>query len=84
MAALTGEAVKGSVSHIAGNLGQRFRGEIRHGNMGAQIGYSMRQEAAKIKELREGKANAAGDSASSAGTCFFRYSPSSRIKGMPT
>lgn len=56
LAALTGEAIKGSASHISSNLGQRFRGEVRHGNMGGQIGYSMRQEAAKIKELREGKA----------------------------
>jgi type IV secretion system protein TrbL len=54
-AALTGEAIKGSASHIGSNLGQRFRGEIRHGNMGSQIGYSMSQDAAKIKELREGQ-----------------------------
>jgi len=56
-AALTGEAIKGSASHVSSNLGQRFRGEIRHGNMGSQIGYSMSQEAAKIKELREGQGN---------------------------
>ena len=54
-AALTGEAVKGSASHLSSNLGQRFRGEIRHGNIGSQIGYSMSQDAAKIKELREGQ-----------------------------
>lgn len=54
-AALTGEAIKGSASHVNSNLGQRFRGEIRHGNIGSQIGYSMSQEAAKIKELREGQ-----------------------------
>jgi type IV secretion system protein TrbL len=54
-AALTGEAIKGTVSHIGGNLGQRFRGEIRHGNPGAQVGYSMNQEAAKLRELRQGE-----------------------------
>ena len=66
-AALTGEAIKGSASHIGSNLGQRFRGEIRHGNMGSQIGYSMSQDAAKIKELREGQGSgkpAAAESAS--------------------
>lgn len=53
-AALTGEAIKGSVSHMGENLGQRFRGEIRHGNVGSQVGYSMNQEAAKLRELRQG------------------------------
>jgi type IV secretion system protein TrbL len=52
--ALTGEAIKGSASHISSNLGQRFRGEVR-GSMGAQIGQSMQQETAKLKELREGR-----------------------------
>ncbi len=55
LAALTGEAMKGSASHLGSNLGQRFRGEIRHGSIGAQMGYSMRQSAAKLKELREGQ-----------------------------
>jgi len=66
LAALTGEAIKGSASHISSNLGQRFRGEVRHGNMGGQIGYSMRQEAAKLKELREGKAQSSPESAAAA------------------
>lgn len=54
-AALTGEAIKGTAAHISSHLGQRFRGEIRYGNFGAQIGHSTKQEAARLKELREGQ-----------------------------
>lgn len=36
------------------NLGQRFRGEIRHGNAGMQMGQSMQQSAEMIKESRSG------------------------------
>ena len=80
LAALTGEAIKGSSSHIGSNLGQRFRGEIRFGNVGAQIGYSMRQQAAKVKELREGQGNGkpampAADSSGSDGKSGNRLYP---------
>jgi type IV secretion system protein TrbL len=36
------------------NLGQRFRGEVRHGNAGMQMGHSMRQSAEMLKESRSG------------------------------
>lgn len=32
------------------NLGQRFRGEVRHGNFGMQIGHQMRQTAEVMRE----------------------------------
>jgi hypothetical protein len=63
--ALTGEAIKGSVAHIGSNLGQRFRGEVRFGNIGAQVGHSMQQEAVRLKELRESKDKAGASSESS-------------------
>jgi type IV secretion system protein TrbL len=36
-----------------GNLGERFRGEVRHGNFGGQMGHSMSQHAETIKAKRE-------------------------------
>jgi hypothetical protein len=32
------------------NMGQRFRGEVRYGNAGMQMGHSMRQSAEMLKE----------------------------------
>lgn len=52
--ALTGEAIKSTASHFMKTVGQRFTGEINtRGNLGGQVGSSMRQEAAKIRALRE-------------------------------
>lgn len=52
------QRIKQSSSNIAQagleNLGQRFRGEIRHGNAGMQMGHSMRQSAEMLKESRSG------------------------------
>ena len=52
-AALTGMAAKETGAQIMGNLGQRFRGETRHGNMGGQIGHEMHQKAERLREFRE-------------------------------
>lgn len=40
-------------------LGQRFRGEVRHGNFGGQMGHTMSQQAEALKTQREAKEKAA-------------------------
>lgn len=52
-AALTGMAAKETGSQLMQNLGQRFRGEIRHGSMGGQMGHEMHQKAERLREFRD-------------------------------
>jgi len=48
-----GQAGKNVAQAATSNLGQRFRGEIWHGHMGAQMGHAMSEQSKALKSLRE-------------------------------
>lgn len=74
LTAMTKEAFQSSGSNLRDNLGQRFRGEVRHGNMGGQVGTEMSQAAAKLRSAREER-----DKKAAAGENSFGSSGGNRL-----
>jgi type IV secretion system protein TrbL len=48
------QMAKNTVQAGMGTLGQRFRGEVRYGNFGGQMGHAMSQQAEALKEKAAG------------------------------
>jgi type IV secretion system protein TrbL len=53
------QMAKNTVQAGMGALGQRFRGEVRYGNFGGQMGHAMSQQAEALKEKAAGRKAAA-------------------------
>lgn len=49
------QMAKNTVQAGMGTLGQRFRGEVRYGNFGGQMGHAMSQQAEALKEKAAGR-----------------------------